>query len=249
MAMHISDPLPPLRTRCPDVPERVSQVVGWMTAKSPEARPHSYAELLVRLRPESPSSPFDTSATALTTMPMRPQPAPRRSRRRHILAAVASVVLAGIAGLFTHARYPAPQVAFSVAVAPFFGPDPESDREGRVFASMIESELSRQFPDDEVAIVGVDETRKTARSARAAKALIQNLDVDVLVWGEAFALRDEVEVVSRITLRDGSTTEHETSPAPFPVGAGSIEARRVRAASLAMSVTEVRRRLGPVRKR
>jgi len=241
MARHIADPLPPLRDRCPDLPDGVSQLVDWMTAKSAAARPPSYAELLPRLAPESASAPLDSPASATSTMPTpaRPVNAARRGRTRR--GAVSLLAAAAIAAVFLgYTRFTARDVAFSVAVAPFFGPDAESDREGRLFASLIESELLKQLPEDDAAVLGLEETRKAPRSARAAKALAEKLDVDVVVWGEAFALRDEVELLPRITRRDGSTSEADAPGASLPTGAGAIEARRARGAVVAKAVAALR---------
>ncbi len=241
MARHIADSLPPLRDHCPDLPDSVSQLVDWMTAKSAAARPQSYAELLPRLAPESASGPPDSPASATSTMPTpaRPVKAARRgkTRRRAVSLLLAAAAIAAV--FFGYARFSARDVAFSVAVAPLFGPDAESDREGRLFASLIESELLKQLPEDDAAVLGVEETRKAPRSARAAKALAEKLDVDVVVWGEAFALRDEVELLPRITRRDGSTSEAE-APGALPAGAGGIEARRARGAAVARAVAALR---------
>jgi serine/threonine protein kinase len=238
MARQISEPLPPLRERRPDVPGGVAQLVDWMTSKSPAARPTSYAELLSRLTPESASGPLESPATATSTMPTPARPASPKHRRLGrrgvplLLAAVAAV-MAGITG-YSHLSPRRP--AFSVAVAPFFGPDAESESEGRLFASLIESELLRQIP-DEGAVLGPDNMRKPPRSARSARALAEELGVNVVVWGEAFALRDEVELVAQVTRRDTGSVDAEATPAaPLPTGAGGIEARRARASAIARRV-------------
>ncbi|MFN7976141.1 MAG: protein kinase [Acidobacteriota bacterium] len=46
---HLHEPLPSVLEKRPDVPPQVVRVLAWMTAKDPEDRPASYAELLAAL--------------------------------------------------------------------------------------------------------------------------------------------------------------------------------------------------------
>ncbi len=49
ISQHLTAELPSPRTVRPDLPQEVCQLVAWMTAKDPAARPTSYAELLARI--------------------------------------------------------------------------------------------------------------------------------------------------------------------------------------------------------
>lgn len=50
MAMHVRDPVPPIRSRQPDVPKRLAELVEQCLAKNPEERPESARRLSERLR-------------------------------------------------------------------------------------------------------------------------------------------------------------------------------------------------------
>jgi hypothetical protein len=164
----------------------------------------------------------------------------RRISRRRAAWLLAAAVVAMAGGVFGFAHWKPRHGSFAVAVVPFFGPDAESEREGRMLASMIEGELLRRLPEGEVDVLGLDETRAPVRSARAAKALADRMNVDVVVWGEAFALGSEVELAPRVTRRDGSALDLAAQTGPLATGAsGAIEARRARATAVAAQVAQL----------
>lgn len=109
-----------------------------------------------------------------------------------------------------------------------------------MLTSLVESELARRLPEEDVDVVGVERVGRIVRSPRAARALAEELDVDLLVWGEALSFCGEVELVARISRRDGSLVddadEVETLPAAAP---NAIALRRARATELAQQVAEI----------
>jgi hypothetical protein len=156
-------------------------------------------------------------------------PARIRRRRRWLVAAVAAATLAGAAHLGLADRRHA---AFTVAVAPFYGPDADSDKEARVMGALIATELGRRLPDDEVDVLGAEDVKTVVRSRRAARALAEELEADVLVWGEALSFQGEVELASRLTTRAGLLIEASEGGAMAARG-GAIETRRARASAVA----------------
>jgi TolB-like protein len=152
-----------------------------------------------------------------------------------------ALVLLALALAFVLRPWKARHGSFAVAVAPFYGTDPESEREGRVFTALVESELARRLPDDDVEVMGADGVRTVVRTARAARTLARKLDVDALVWGEALAFHGEVEVAARITRRDGTLVEMELADALAAAAPNAIAQRRARAVSVVDKVAEIHR--------
>jgi len=242
MARHVTDPLPSIRETRPDVPSNVATLVEAMTAKSPGARPASYPDLLRSLtRAGAISISQDSATSTMSSMPRAARPArnPARSVYRRIAAlAGLAVVVAGL-GLAL-GPWKVRHGSFAVAVAPFYGADPESEKEGRVLTSLVESELTHRLPDEDVDVLGVAEVLKIVRTPRAARVLAQKLDVDVLVWGEALAFQGEVELAARLTRRDGTLVEAIGQSETLTRGApNAIALRRARATAVVDKVAEL----------
>jgi tRNA A-37 threonylcarbamoyl transferase component Bud32 len=237
MGKHLRDPLPPIRQSRPDVPPTVANLLEAMTAKCPTARTASYPELLRGLAPLMVTGvlPDPPSMPTLSRF-VRPARKPV-GFGRWAAALTALVVAAGLVLAFF--RAPARHGSFAVAVAPFYGADPESEKEGRVLTALVESELTRRLPED-VDLVGVAEAREIVRSPRAARALARKLDVDMLVWGEALAFQGEVELAARVMRRDGTLVEAAGQSETLSIGLpNAIAARRARAAAVADTVAEI----------
>ena len=238
----LREPLPSLVQRCPDVPPSVTAVVESMTAKARDDRPASYPDLLQRLAMPSASGappPMLTSSMATLARPVAGSPAAakRPARRGRVLATVAMAFAAILGGAY-YGQTARRHAAFTVAVAPLYGNDAESDKEARVLGALLESELGRRLPADDVDLMGADEVKTVVRSPRAARTLAEKLDADVVVWGEALAFQGEVELATRLTTRDGTLIEASESGA-MASGGGAIETRRARATTVADRVAEI----------
>lgn len=226
IASQLRDPIPPLRTVRADVPEGVAHIVDWMTRKDREARPSSYSSLLSSLTTgERPAEPV----SGATTMTSSPGPGRAKGRRRAVLAAALGSIALVVASLVGyqrfHHRYP--QGTFVVAVAPLYGPDEESTHEGRIVATLVESDLNERLRPDEATVLGLEETRKAIRTAQGARTLGERLGATVVVWGQALSFRGQVEIETRVTAVDASTAGDETpnteagtldAAAPNPIG-------------------------------
>ena len=189
--------------------------------------------------PSGSPSPLMTSSMATLARPVAGSAAaathPARRRWALVSVAVALAVIFAVAYFGLAARRHA---AFTVAVAPFYGPDAESDKEARVLGALLETELNRRLPDDDVDLMGSDQVKTVVRGARAARTLAEKLDADVVVWGEALSFQGEVELAAHLTTRDGKLIEATESSAVAP-GGGAIETRRARATSVADRVAEI----------
>ena len=241
IAKQLREPLPSLAQKCPDVPASVTAVVESMTAKMRDERPASYPDLLKRLAmPSLLGGPLPLLTSSMVTM-ARPAALPpaaptRPARRRWALAVV--VALAALLGTAYFGLAARRHAAFTVAIAPFYGPDAESDKEARVLGALLETELGRRMPEDDVELMGAEQVKTVVRSPRGARTLAEKLDVDVVVWGDALSFQGEVELATRLTTRDGTLIEASESGA-MAQGGGAIETRRARASAVADRVAEI----------
>ena len=198
VAMHLSEPMPQIRALRPDVSEPVVELLQWMTAKDPASRPQSYAELRKALGDEAEPT---MRATLRARVPQR-----RRGNAPGLIAAIVLVVaaLVGTWALVRRHETIAPQTAgddrLTIAITPFYGPDPESVKEGRVMAALVERAVAARLGASDVRVIGIEETKTPARDHDGARALGQRLGASLVIWGDAFTLRGETEVQPSVTI-------------------------------------------------
>jgi hypothetical protein len=227
VAKHLHDPLPPVQSKRPDLPASVARLIDWMTAKDSEARPVSYDELAAeveRLAAGDVSAPVPVPVSA----PARPP----RSSQLQLTVSVALVLLLGVFWWFqtrplvkTSAEEAAPSDRrLTIAVTPFYGPDAESEREGRVMAALVERSIASRLGRDEVRLLGISETKQPVRSHDEARELAKTLGAHVVIWGESLAFRGETELQPYLTVV-GLTPDEEAagSPARTPSAARGKE--------------------------
>jgi len=118
----------------------------------------------------------------MPSLPKQAKPAKAWPAYRWMSAlAMLAVIVAGL--VLAQRRWPTRHGSLGVAVAPFYGADAESEKEGRVLTALVESELTRRLPEEDVDVLGVKQVGKLVRSPRAARELARKLKVDVVVWG------------------------------------------------------------------
>ncbi len=204
VAKHIHEPMPLVTSRRADIPSAIERLIQWMTQKDAEKRPGSHQELLAAidgLITRTPTAPMPT----FTSMPIE---APRKPARRRTVMALAVLVIAAIAAasvfIWRKKEEPfqlaAPEFAFIVAVAPFYGPDDDSAKEGRVMAALIERAVANRLGKGGARVLGIEETKTAVRSHDEARELGTKLHASAVIWGEAFALRTETEIRPYVTL-------------------------------------------------
>jgi serine/threonine-protein kinase len=101
---HLRDPVPSVRKRRPDVPERVDEIVARAMAKQPEDRYPTMEAMLgaleAALAQETPEGDTGTQVTGeLPAISKPPRPSPRRRRRISPLWAALGIVGAGAVAL------------------------------------------------------------------------------------------------------------------------------------------------------
>jgi tetratricopeptide (TPR) repeat protein len=244
VARHMADPMPSLASRGIDAPEGVEQLTRWMTEKDPQQRPASHKVLRAAL---------DALLLRATAAPVIAA-APKRIGAR--VVAIAGVLLFALIGGFIAWRSsrvrPPPPVAqpesrFVVAVAPFFGPDVDSVKEGQIMAVMVERVIANRLG-AHVRVIGIDETKTPLRSDAAAQELARRVGANAVVWGEALALGAETEIQPHVSVathgkaRRGEEGSPESAMETLTLGreaASPIELRKTTAAGVGDVVTIV----------
>lgn len=202
----VNDPLPSLRERRPDLPENVCALAEWMSQKSPQKRPPSYDALqhtIDFLIKSGGASPADISGAATMS-----QAVARRILLPRVVVIGAALAMLSVAWFaWTHffrassdtASGPAVESGLVVAVAPFYGPDEDSAKEGRVMAALVEKAILDRLGKD-ARVIGIDQTRMPVHDPESARSLGERWGSAFVVWGEAFALRKETEIQPYITV-------------------------------------------------
>jgi tetratricopeptide (TPR) repeat protein len=224
VAKHLHEPLPSLRLKRPDVSAQLEELVNRMTAKEPDQRPVSYEELATALaaaeRPSTPSDSITISVPAADVVTPWNVDLAKLPVRKRILAAVGAVgfiwlMLYVVTRIAPNNVTPAKGAAvrddrFIVAVAPFYGPDDDSAKEGRVMAALIERAVTERLGES-ANVLGIDVTRNAVRDHKSARDLAARLPADAVIWGEVFALRTETEIQPHVTVIEPEKPEDAES--------------------------------------
>lgn len=219
ISKHLQEPVPSIRARRADVSYELEKLVMWMTAKEPGERPASHQKLMAALDALLPAAPI-SPPPSIPTVPLaggarRPGLLGRDiqtmslSARVALVAASSALIIAigWVSTTLSARRRPPPlDVAhvgtrpLAVAVTPFYGPDEDSAKEGRVMASLIEDAIVQRLGEADARVFGIEETKSPVRGHEQARELAGRLDANAVVWGEAFAVRGETEIQPRVTI-------------------------------------------------
>ncbi len=240
VAKHLQEPLPSLRSKRADVPPDVERLIRWMTEKEPELRPDSYPRLIEAVDQLLGATP----ARALPSVSTVPVEQPQRgfgilSRDLSALSGRAwvgiALIVLFVAGVFTVStsilrerrrsagvttKTASTDSRLVVAIAPFYGPDDDSLKEGRVMAALIERSVEQRLGRENARVLGIDETKSVVRDHDSARELGEKLHANAVIWGEAFALRKETEIQPHITIiasqkPAAAEAESKSEPAAF----------------------------------
>jgi tetratricopeptide (TPR) repeat protein/predicted Ser/Thr protein kinase len=198
ISMHLHHEMPSLTSLRRDAPRDVVELVAWMTERDPARRPQSYRALIDAVH--APLPPGEGVRRAKQAGRVRATRA-----NRPLLALAAILFIAGIAFLLTVLRHlaapppPADESRLVVAVAPFWGPDKDSEAEGRTMAALIQQAVGTRLG-GAAKVIGIDETKTAVRDVDAARALGERLGASAVIWGQAFAFHNEREIQPTVTL-------------------------------------------------
>ena len=203
VARRLTEEAPDLATKCPGLSQRTLSVYRWMVNRLPEQRPASYEELIAAT--DSPTGREKLGSTGM---------------RRWTVSLAASLILVAAGAAVLWLRPPQHSLAkpsvLVVAVAPFYGPDEDSAREGKVMAALVQGEVSRRLGTLGAKVIGPEETHTVVRDHAAARSLGERAGAAVVIWGEAFALHGESEIQPYFTL----VPPKKEAPAEAGAGAG-----------------------------
>jgi tetratricopeptide (TPR) repeat protein len=201
IARHMRDDLPSITSFRRDVGKGIADLVVWMTQKDPANRPSSYRELLDAINSLHVAEP------TLVTRRKRKARAESHFALRAVALSASMLCFVAAAALFSvfawRASHPplreAKDERLVVAVAPFWGPDPESTNEGRTMAALIQQAIVARLG-SAATVIGIDETKTAVRDPDSARALGERVGATAVIWGQAFALRNEREIQPSLTL-------------------------------------------------
>jgi tetratricopeptide (TPR) repeat protein len=201
IARHLHEELPSVTTFRRDAGREMADLVAWMTAKDRDKRPASYEELRDAMKG------LDEAQPAATTRAPRRSAGRAESMARRAALATAGLCLAAAAVLFVlfswRSKHPPLQPAkderLVVAVAPFWGPDEESAKEGQKMAALIQQAVVTRLR-GAARVIGIDETKSAVRDTDSARALGERVGATAVIWGQAFVLRNETEIQPSLTL-------------------------------------------------
>lgn len=200
---HLHQTIPSLPAKVSGAPREVLSLVEWMTSKEPGKRPASYAALLEKIDQVRGSEPSTAAPTVRTDRVRRMTPRVKRLTAALLTVAGVGVIAKLVDQVGVPGRPPPPGGAQSrlvIAVTPFYGPDEESAREGKVMAALVERNITRRLGTDAATVLGVEEAKQPVRSHEAARALGKQLGAAMVVWGDAFVLRGETEIQPYLTM-------------------------------------------------
>ena len=202
ISKHLRDPLPSLKEKRPGIPDEIQKLIEWMTQKDPGMRPSSYAEILEFLN----SFP-EKEETRPTPKIHQPVIGIRHSKPGLWTAGILLFFI--ITWIFSilfllnkteKSLNDQEKKRFVVAIAPFYGPDENSSREGRVMAALVEKSIGKELGNENVKIIGIEKTKEIVRSHEEARTLGERLQATVVIWGESFAVRGETEIQPYFTM-------------------------------------------------
>jgi tetratricopeptide (TPR) repeat protein len=208
----------PLTEYLGDIPGDLQCLMDIALRKTPEERYQDAASFLKDLRQLKKSVSESLQDKPLTRKV--PQRKRRFSANLFYAALVIFVILLGLGFYLQRDRSASPEGPFSaaewqlirqakqkklvIAIAPFWGSDKEAMQEGKVMQALIARRLYDELGQETQVNILEPEIAVLPRSHQEAKSLGEKLQAALVIWGEVFILRQEVEIQPFLTLTKGA---------------------------------------------
>ncbi|MGD8415138.1 MAG: serine/threonine-protein kinase, partial [Candidatus Latescibacterota bacterium] len=190
----------PLADHGVDCPEAVQRVVDKALQKDPDDRFQTANEMLLALN--------DAREGSAPGVPERRAKTGRFVRVGGVALAIA--LLLAIGSMLMDRSVPqddggAPATAlalepFVVAVAPFRGHTAQAAEDGKLMQAMVARRIDDVIGGEESVRLVADETMEAPRFHSDARAMGNQLNATIVIWGEVLELRGEVEIQPYVTV-------------------------------------------------
>ena len=183
----------------PQVPKGLQQIVAKMLKKEQKDRYQNADDIITDLKRHKTDFGIESP--------------PKARRRIYSLVRVAGILAVAI--IIAHVLYsrwqgsedierkveivPAPEDEFVIIVAPFFGSSQEAIEEGQVMKALVERKVLDISENQSGISVVNDAIGESVRTHEQAKRLGEEHNASIVIWGEVYVLRDEVEVQPYVT--------------------------------------------------
>ncbi|MCK5055955.1 MAG: protein kinase [Candidatus Aminicenantes bacterium] len=202
ISKHLHSPLASIKEKRPDVPDEVQKLFEWMTQKDPQKRPSSYDKILEFI------DSIEKGQVALPGQDIR-QPLKKTVPLKSVTI-VLGVLLFFIASVIIYALFfsgkkdilpvSGKEKRLVVAVAPFYGPDEDSAKEGLVMGALVEKSIKEKLGEKNVKVIGIKEIKESVQNHETARKIGKEFKSAIVVWGEAFSVRGETEIQPHFTM-------------------------------------------------
>jgi serine/threonine protein kinase/tetratricopeptide (TPR) repeat protein len=198
----------PLDEFLSDVPEDLQRLMDKALSKAPEERYQDAVSFLKNLRQLKKDALESVQDKPLYRKV--PQGKRRFSGKLFYAGLVIIVVLVGLGFYLQRNRSISPENPFTaeewqliqqvkekkfvIAIAPFWGTDEEALQEGKVMQALIARKLYDELGQEPRVKILNPEMEALPRSHEEAKSLGEKLKATLVIWGEVFILRGEVEI-------------------------------------------------------
>jgi Tfp pilus assembly protein PilF len=206
----------PLDEFLSDVPEDLQRLMDKALSKAPEERYQDAASLLKNLRQLKKDALESVQDKPLYRKV--PQGKRRFSGKLFYAGLVIIVILVGWVFYLQRNRSTSPEGPFTakewqliqqakekkfvIAIAPFWGTDEEALQEGKVMQALIARKLYDELGQEPRVKILNPEIEALPRSHEEAKSLGEKLKATLVIWGEVFILRGEVEIQPYLTMTE-----------------------------------------------
>ncbi|MEO0294288.1 MAG: protein kinase [candidate division WOR-3 bacterium] len=201
---HLHEPLPSVKETLPYIPDGVCRLLEKMTQKDMNKRPSSYNEIIKEIDTILVRDTEKLSILKNFHLTIRKAYQPKQA----IIAV--SLILLIILSFFIakpfltkHKETPLTDYEkkeFIIAIAPFYGPDEDSAKEGKLMAALLEKVIKEELKKEDIKVIGTEKIKIPVHNHDEAQALGESLGAGLVIWGETYSVRSETEIQPYFTI-------------------------------------------------